>query len=289
MIDRHLLRYFLAVVDTGSFSAAATLCRVSQPTVSAGIARLESSLGQMLFNRTNRRVEMTEAGARLVAHARRIESEFVEAQRAVANVQPATLVRLGVAATIATDLVERIAADCLRDAGTRLEIVERRPSEMAWLLDRGRVDLVLGPMDRETGRNRIELFREPYRLVMRADHPLAAREVVTCEDLADEPMLVRRQCEALPLVSQFFTTRGIRPFMAARSLMEARIAAYVRAGLGVTVMPLSLVDSGMVARPLTGLDISRTVGLILEPGEHGRLARSGIVDLIRSAARRDAA
>jgi DNA-binding transcriptional LysR family regulator len=280
MIERHLLRYFLAVVDTGTFSGAASLCRVSQPTVSSGIARLEQVAGQVLFNRSNRRVELTAAGARLLPHARRIENEFAEAQRSVGDIGPATVVRLGVASTLATAMVERVAAALLAEPGLQLEVVERRPGEMATLLDRGRVDLVLGPLDGAAGRRHVELFREPFELVMREDHRLASHDLLRCDDLMDEAMLVRRQCEALPQVSRFFTARGVRPFMAARSQSEERIAGYVRAGLGLTVMPRSLIAPGIVARPLAGLEIARTVGLTFDADGEGRLMRGGVIETI---------
>jgi len=51
MIDRYLLRYFLAVIDQGSFSKAAVHCNVSQPTLSIGIAKLERLLSRPLFLR----------------------------------------------------------------------------------------------------------------------------------------------------------------------------------------------------------------------------------------------
>ena len=277
MIDRHLLRYFLAVVDTGAFSRAAALCRVSQPTVSSGIARLEGLTGQILFNRNNRRVELTAPGARLVAHARRIEAEFLEAQRSISAVEPARLIRLGIASTVAPSMVEKLVAGSLGQDGIRLEILERRPSELGALLDRGRVDLLIGPSEAKTQRNRVKLFTEPYQLVLAENHALSMLKSITCEQLADEPMLVRRQCEALSLVSQFFTAHGVRPFMAARSANEDRIAGYVRAGLGLTVMPLSLIKPGIVARTLIGLEIDRTMVLSFDAASEDRLTRSNMI------------
>ena len=140
MLERHLLRYFLAVVDTGAFSRAATVCRVSQPTVSSGIARLEEVTGQILFKRSNRRVELTAAGARLVPHARRIEAEFLEAQRSLADVPSLRLVRIGVASTVSPAMMEAALqpfawsndlsghSRCSDDTGTRGRIC-RRPDQ----------------------------------------------------------------------------------------------------------------------------------------------------------------
>ena len=50
MIDRYLLRYFLAVIDHGNFSKAAAQCNVSQPTLSVGIAKLERLLDEISFD-----------------------------------------------------------------------------------------------------------------------------------------------------------------------------------------------------------------------------------------------
>lgn len=283
MIDRHALRYFTAIVDTGNFSRAAELCRVAQPTVSAAIARLEDEIGQALFVRNNRRVEVTEAGARLLPYARRIEHEFEEASRAIREDRKVLHIRLGVATTIPVHTITRIAGAALANPAIRLEVIERRPGELLSLFDRGRVDLVLGPLDGTAGRRTIELLREPYVLVMSDRHRLAAAPSITCEDLAGEPMLARRHCEVLARVSQFFTARGVRPFFPVKSLHEERIAAYVVAGMGVTVMPASLMTPGMVAVPLEEFDLARTVGVVAESGSDGPVTASGILDHIASA------
>ena len=85
MIDRQFLRYFLAVIDQGSFSAAARHCRVAQPSLSEGISKLERLLGSVLLERTNRRIQLTPAGAKFAMHARRIEAEFMAAEQTVRN------------------------------------------------------------------------------------------------------------------------------------------------------------------------------------------------------------
>src|ERR1700736_5801100 len=99
MIDRYLLRYFLAVIDCGSFSKAAKQLNVAQPTLSVGIGKLERLLGAPVFQRTSKRVQITDAGSRLAAHARRIESEFNLAETAVLDMRPTRELRLGVLST----------------------------------------------------------------------------------------------------------------------------------------------------------------------------------------------
>ena len=64
------LKYLVAVADARHFGKAAARCFVSQPTLSGQIRKLEDELGVTLFERTNRSVEITPAGAAILAHAR---------------------------------------------------------------------------------------------------------------------------------------------------------------------------------------------------------------------------
>ncbi len=271
MIDRYLLRYFLAVVDQGNFSRAAAQCGVSQPTLSVGIAKLETMLDRPLFQRSNRRVELTAAGARLVAHARRIEGEFAEAERTVRDDPTARLVRIGVVSTLPAAWIEQ-ALMAVRGTGERLELVEGRMRDLSPKLDRGRIDAILGPLPAGTPGD--ALFTEGYAMTMAADHPLAARDAVSTDEVASETMIVRRHCEALTAVSRFFTARGVRPFMAARTTSDERAVGYVRAGLGITVMPRCFAQAGIAMPALAGFDATRTIGLRSAPGGEGRLAAS---------------
>ena len=275
MIDRYLIRYCLGVVDQGSFSAAAASARVTQPTLSAGIAKLEALLGQHLFDRSGRRVRLTEAGTRFVDHARRIEAEFAAAERAVQATPPHRLIRIGVAPTVSTiALGAALAAARAAAPDERIEIVEGRTSELQGKLDHGRIDALLGPGVARDGED-VWLFEEGYGVARAVAHPLAHRASVTAEDIAGETMIVRRQCEALPLVSRFFTARGVRPFMAARTLSDDRAAAYVAAGLGITVMPYSLRARGVAMPALAGFELTRVVGVRVPAAARARLAPSG--------------
>jgi DNA-binding transcriptional LysR family regulator len=267
MIDRYHLRYFLAVVDEGNFSKAARACNVSQPTLSVGISRLEKSLGRNLFNRTNRRVELTSAGANLLGYARRIEQGFAQAERDVAGTDVATTMRIGVLVTTPPRWIERfVAAHRHARLGEQIEIIEGRERDLQERLVRGRIDLALTLIRDETVKGEHEiLFSEGYSLAMSASHRLAGRSVVAAEELVDEPMIVRRQCELLPETSRYFTARRVRPFFAARTMSDDRAVGYVRAGLGVTVMPDSFAGTGIVMPHLEDFPFTRDIGLVYAP------------------------
>ncbi|RIX99659.1 LysR family transcriptional regulator [Aureimonas flava] len=286
MIDRYHLRYFLAVVDTGNFSRAAAACNVSQPTLSVGIAKLERGLGRALFHRTNRRVELTEAGAGLLAHARAIEAGFAAAEREAAGTVPVRTTRLGVLATTPRRWIEAFLARRRTDPGAeRVEIVEGSERDLRARLSRGRIDMALtilrDPAERAAAR---PLLSEGYSLALGASHPLAGRGALTAEDLVHEPMIVRRHCELLSETSRFFTARGIRPFFPARTTSDDMALAYVRAGLGITVMPDGFREAGVARVPLADFAFRRELGLVFAPHADARaLGTDPVADALAEA------
>ena len=260
MIDRYLLRYFLAVIDHGNFSKAAAQCNVSQPTLSVGIAKLERLLARQLFRRSNRRVELTEAGAQLAVHARRIESDFNLFEQSMQAAPARQTLRLGVLATIPTAWI----TDFLRQNHNQgIELVEGRERDLLERLGRGRIDAALTIVRAGNPRFGSEvLHREGYALAMPADHPLSGEPVIAAEQLADNVMIVRRHCEVLGETSRHFTARGVRPFFAARTTSDERALALVAAGLGVTVMPDGFRSAGVMRPKLAGFDLTRDLGVL---------------------------
>nr|WP_206038315.1 LysR family transcriptional regulator [Rhodococcus sp. HNM0569] len=83
----HLVTYFVAVVDHGGITRAAQSLYISQPSLSQAIRTLERRLGVTLFDRTGRRLELTEAGRRLDVAARRILADVARAKDKVAAVR----------------------------------------------------------------------------------------------------------------------------------------------------------------------------------------------------------
>ncbi len=261
MIERYLLRYFLAVIEHGNFSRAAAACHVSQPTLSIGIAKMEQSLGTPLFRRSNRRVELTEAGARLMRHARRIEAEFAEAEREVRETPAAFVLRIGILATIPPAWIEAALTSLDTERiGHCIEIVEGRERDLKDLLMRGRIDLALNIL-RGSRFAEEPLYSEGYSLALPARHPLAGEAAIEATRLGDNAMIVRRQCELLSETSRFFTARGVRPIFSARTASDQRALHYVAAGLGVTVMPDSFGYPGVARVPMEGFSHVRSIGL----------------------------
>jgi DNA-binding transcriptional LysR family regulator len=285
MIDRYLLRYFLAIIDCGSFSKAARHLNVAQPTLSVGIGKLERLLGASLFQRSSKRVQITDAGTRLAAHARRIESDFNLAEAAVANVTPVRTLRLGVLSTYpVSHLAEAIRSARGGGQTERMQIISGNERELLQRLSRGQIDVALTLLRQDSERFTAEaLFTERYALALHSAHPLAAKATIAAEDISGDTMIVRRHCEVLAETSRHFTERGVRPFLAFRGTNDEQVLALVHAGLGVTVMPVSYTLKGVVRPLLAGFNFKRQMGLLFGGHtDHLQQSTSPMLEAIRA-------
>jgi len=284
MIDHYMLRYFLAVAEIGNFSRAAKHVNVTQPTLSAGIAKLERLLGVRLFDRDKQRVALTPAGSRFLVRARRIAAEYALALQECQHVPELRLLRVGVLVTIPTAIIEHIIARHRGNSANEvLEIVEGSERDLAERLDRGRIDIALTVVRPQHSRFRPETLRsERYMMVLPQGHALANLDTVQAEQLAGDRMVVRRHCEALPEISRFFTEHGVRPRFVLKTTSDERMLAVVCAGAGIGMMPESFHDPRVRFVRVVDFDLQREVGILYSAGcDALRYDASPFVALVR--------
>lgn len=283
MIDQYMLRYFLAVAETGNFSRAAKSVSVTQPTLSAGIAKLERQLGTRLFDRDRQGVALTPSGSRFLARARRIADEYELALQDVQHVPEPSVLRVGVLGTIPTATIEHLLSRHAASGGSEvLELLDGSERDLAERLDRGRLDLALTVVRPHHSRFRPELLaRERYLMVLPRNHPLAGADRITPEALAGDRMVVRRHCEALPEINRFFVGRGVRPRFVLKTTSDQRVLAVIRAGQGVGMMPESFADPDVAMVPVTDFDLTRDIGVLYAANADRSRDDSHFVTLLR--------
>lgn len=284
MFELYQLRYFLSVVETGSFTKAAERSFVTQPTLSAGIQKLEAALGVQLFNRSNRRVYLTEAGARFVERAKAILHQCNLAERELTETKAPKVVRLGVLMTIPTTIAARLVAGFRQaEADAVIELYEGSEQEILNRLDSGGMDVALSllrgtPVDgRPQAAPPVELYEEGYVLAVSSSHPAARLLEVDGKILADAPTIVRTRCEILSETSRYFTDQNVRPRLVYRTPQDERALSMVAAGLGFTTLPESYVHPGVAKVRLVGYDFRRRVGLLMGDPHWNRDSRA-IID-----------
>ncbi|WP_292052234.1 MULTISPECIES: LysR family transcriptional regulator [unclassified Brevundimonas] len=263
MLKRSHVRQFLAVVDSGSFTAAAARVRITQPTLSVGIAEMEKTVGAKLFIRDRKHVRLTEAGARLLPIARQLEQGFRTAESLNAPARDSwPHIRLGVLRTLAPRLVRRAVSALKPDMEP--ELVEGSAHELRNAMAAGRIDAALTLL-RADDPQELALFTEPYVMLAPRYHRLAGQRDVPPEELASEIMIARRACERLQDTSRFFTHSGVRPRFALRSDNDALCLSMVESGLGITTAPLSLQSDDMSQIGIRGYNFERTIGIAVSP------------------------
>jgi len=261
MIDIYLLRYFIAVVETGSFTRAADKVFVTQPTLSAGIKKLEGQVGQPLFERSNRRVFLTDAGTRFLPRAKAILHECNLAVQSLEEAVSIPVLRIGVLVTLATQEIGALIAGFRKKVPqTTIEIYDGTEQELHNRLDDRSLDYALSLYRGQDEDIALPLKKEGYVFILPKGHALAEKQVMA-DDLREEYMIVRSRCEVLSETSRYFTDRNIRPRLVYRTPNDTRAIEMVAAGIGGTVIPQSLADERVECVKLTGFNYERQLAL----------------------------
>ncbi|MGB7546893.1 MAG: LysR substrate-binding domain-containing protein [Terracidiphilus sp.] len=287
------LRYLAAVAEHRHFGRAAEACNVSQPTLSSQIRKLEDELGVTLLERTNKRVEMTPVGSRILVHAQRALHEAGQME-AVARAARDPLVgplKLGVIPTLAPYLMPLILKP-LRQAypGMVIELWEDQTRALIEALRNHRLDAVLLATATDAPEiTEIALFEEPLLAALPLTHRLAGAAAVSEEALSEEMLvLAEGHCLANQALAACGTKHG--PRSGFQGSMQAAtletLVNLVAAGYGVTVIPALAADSlgqrGIALRPLGGRS-SRTIRLASRPGFPRPQALRALEKVIRKA------
>jgi DNA-binding transcriptional LysR family regulator len=188
----HVIRYFCVLAEELHFGRAAERLSITPPSLSQQISRLEQQLGVKLFDRSPRKVELTQHGRELLPLARRVQDDHDQLLawgRSLQRDQRTPLLRVGVVAAGAGALTTAAIASTMQAIPqARIEMRRLGFFDVAAELESGNVDVVFAPSPmRLPARIRIEpLWLEPRVLVVPADHPLARRESVSILDTNDE-------------------------------------------------------------------------------------------------------
>jgi LysR family hydrogen peroxide-inducible transcriptional activator len=266
------LRYLSAVAQHRHFGRAAEACNVSQPTLSSQIRKLEDELGVTLLERTNKRVNLTLVGSRILPHAQRALAETAQME-AVARAAHDPLVgplKLGVIPTLAPYLMPMILKP-LQQAypGLLIELWEDQTRALIDGLRNHRLDAAL--LATPPGAPEITdlaLFDEPLLAALPPGHRLAAQKSVTEDSLSAELMvLADGHCLAKHALAACGAKHSAHRSRLQGSMQAATLETLVNlvaAGYGTTLIPAlaaeSLGSRGIILRPLAGHS-ARTIRL----------------------------
>ncbi|MHC9239405.1 LysR family transcriptional regulator [Pseudomonas aeruginosa] len=293
---RHL-RYFIAVAEELHFGRAAERLGISQPPLSQQIQALEEEIGARLFERTNRRVELTDAGRLFLDESRQVLAHVDKAVLLARRAHLGELGELKIGFTSSAPFTSTIPSSihAFRKAypDVHLDLQEMSSRQvLKALLEESLQVGVIRPLALPDAVHWVELFREPLVAVLRADHPLAAgsEDGLAIAALAEEPFVFFPRSYGTGLYDQVIAlTRqaGFSPRIAQEASEAMTIIGLVSAGLGVSILPASFrrtrVD-GVVYRTLSDPEATTAVWLVRRQNEGSPLALSFIDLVTREAA-----
>lgn len=240
-MEIHQLRYFLAVAQTGSFSRAAELCHVAQPSLSQQIAKLERELKERLFDRERHGALLTEAGERLLPRAERALAELQQAQEEIRDLrgQVSGPLRLGVLPTIAPYYLPKVLPSFLAEyPAVELSVFEETTQRLVQGLRDRELDLALLSPPLPTGLESVPIFAEELLLALPARHPLAARNALHLDDLREEAFILLHESHCLGEQALVYCHQHeFRPKVSCRSEQLETVKQLIAAGLGISLLP----------------------------------------------------
>ncbi|TCN37304.1 DNA-binding transcriptional LysR family regulator [Kribbella orskensis] len=292
-MDSRQLEYFVAVAEELSFTRAAQRLFTVQSTVSAAIRALEADLKTTLFDRSTRRVTLSDAGQALLPEAK-AALEAIDRARAVVeeastglrgNVRIGTMTRLGL-----VDLAELLGAFYQRYPLVEVQVTTS-PTGSSGLADdvrHGRLDVALVGLNRADlpGLETRELATVPFVVLVPSNHRLAGRGAIRLADLAGERFVdMLRGFGNRTTVDRAFDNAGLPRRVQVEVPDLTTVPDYVRAGLGVAVIPELDQDeaAGVTRLRITDTDLSWTLSAVTPSGRRPSRAVTALLDLMTAA------
>jgi LysR family nitrogen assimilation transcriptional regulator len=249
-LDTKRLEAFIKVVDLGSMTSAAKVLNVAQPALSQHIASLEADFKCKLLDRSARGVKPTEAGRILYRYARSIQRQIEEARRTILDNKPELtgnvtigLAPLSSATSLATPLLARVRE---RFPGIVLHIYDSFGIVLSEMMLKGGLDMAVLYGDRPvTGLDYKRLMQEPFFLVAPRSmlpEPLQSDSVSAVEIAQFDLILPYRESFLRQAVERVCAEVGLRPRIVAEIHSQSTLSSVIAAGMGATVLPLSIAN-----------------------------------------------
>jgi DNA-binding transcriptional LysR family regulator len=249
------LRAFAAVAETGSFTAAAGQLNLTQSALSVLVRELEEDVGVRLFDRHTRGVILSEAGRDLQPRVRRLLADLNDALGSVAELgaRKKGVVRLAAPQLIASAVLPGvIAAYREKFPGIEVRLTDALPENLLEGLATGAADLAFGhELPHDESVEGTVFLEDPFWLVCRPDHPLAARRKVRWADVAAHPFIGPTRDFRQRLLPELDARTRARMVV-----LPAQDVSYLTTALG-----LVMAGQGITAGPSYAARLVRAYGL----------------------------
>lgn len=267
-MEIHQLKYFVTAAEVGNFTQAAKRCHVSQPSLSQQILKLEDELGQRLFDRLGRRVQLTAAGLLFFERAQRVLVELEDAARAVRDEGGTGRIRFGIVPSIAPYVLPELLSKVHeRLPESRIDVHEDFRTFLLEQVAAGELDGVILTLPPAWPNIEIELlYSEPLLAAIPEGHPLATQARLTPRDLDGQRLVLLGDASSLALQTRrFFGDHRINVEVVCRCAQVWTVKTLVAAGIGLAILPqmaAEIAHEGVIYRELSGVVPKREIVLV---------------------------
>ncbi|WP_372988346.1 LysR family transcriptional regulator [Marinobacter sp.] len=285
-MDSNSLRAFLTIVDQGSFSEAAEVLHLTQPAISKRLAALENQLGTKLIDRSHREIRLTDAGTRLLPHARKILDEIHNARVALSADDGEISGELEIIASHHIGLhhlpnwLRRFSRD-YPEVRLNLQFMES-DAAYAQMLKRN-AELAFVTLSDSMGSQFVvyEQWSDPMAFVVGQDHELSGKVCASLEDLAHYPALLPDTTTATyRTVSRLFLEANLPLNQQIPTNYLETLKMMTSVGLGWSVLPVSMLDES-VHQLETGYPVNRMLGGVGLAGRQLSQAARALLKVVR--------
>lgn len=249
------LRYFVAVYEEHSLSAASRRCFVAQPSISAAIQQLERKLDCPLFIRHSKGVTPTPEATQLYSHACRVLNDIQSIQQQFRDAPRHLPIRLALMPYLSGKRVGHVVKCLIQQVpGLDLTLVDTSQEADA---------RIISSNIQKPDEAFHKLWVDHYVVVAPVKHPLAQQKLVKLEQLNTLPFISRKPCEINDTWQFALQKKGIHLDIKATVRTEEYALDLVTAGLGVSIVPKQSTDgwAGLALLEIENLSLERIVGL----------------------------
>ncbi len=237
---------FITAADCGSFSRAAEILHVAQPSLSNRIQSLEREIGQPLFERMGRGVKLTDSGIAFLPYAQRVLRTLRDGMLVLDGTREGSMGRLsiGTAPAVGTYVLPRI-LKAFHDNHPGVDVMVRtgHSEDVLQLVLDDDVQVGFGRPINHPEIHTVPLYRDELVLVVSANHRFAKRGVVNMADLANEPLIVfDRDSGYYGLILGLFRELGVVPKQLMHLDSIEATKKMVEMDLGLALLPAVSVE-----------------------------------------------
>ena len=241
-MDLRQLEILRAVAETGSFTGAGQQLHLSQSAVSRQILLLEEELHEQLFLRLGRKVRITPTGTTLLGLSQRVFEDLEQTRASIVDSQQRVTgsLRLVGGMTVCLYVFPPLLKAFRKEhPDVDVKLTPGATPRLIRQLRAGAADLGLLTLPIEDPNLvSVPVMREELLLVTAPQHPLARRRNITPQDLVRQPFVLFEQgSNSRRAIEEFFVREQIAPKVVTETENVEIIKAFVRAGMGVTIIP----------------------------------------------------